>query len=220
VDPHHSAPDESEVNWFQHERGQPDIGEPVRYPVPEPRSASAGVHVGAHASAHHAEPTDDVLPGLLHAMTGPIGPRSGQPLPPLPADVPIGNSMLETPHYHTQPLDRDTLRRARGGLQRLGDGVYRGRRPALAAVLSLLTVFFEVPVVRVFANSYRHISATGTISSILMILALPMFALGLYALAGGAAVAPGQGVRAWMRTPLAYLPMGLVLFLIAALAAA
>jgi hypothetical protein len=53
-----------------------------------------------------------------------------------------------------------------------------------------------------------------------MIIALPMFAVGIYALAGGAAVAPGQGVRAWLRTPLAYLPLGLILFLAAALAAA
>jgi hypothetical protein len=185
---------ESEVNWFQHERG-------------------------GRAGAHHAEPSDDGvpagLPGTLQARTGPIGPRSGQPLPPLPE-----STTAEHAQVPTETVDRDVLHRARGGLQRLGDGVYRGRHPALAALLIGFTVLFEVPVIRVFANSFRTISASGTIASTLMIVAMPMFALGLYALAGGAAIAPGQGVRAWLRTPLAYLPLGLLLFLVAAVAAA
>jgi hypothetical protein len=43
-----------------------------------------------------------------------------------------------------------------------------------------------------------------------------MFALGLYGLIGGAA-ASAPGVRAWSRTPLAYLPIAVVLFVAAAL---
>jgi hypothetical protein len=190
---------ESEVNWFQPERGTPE---------PERR-----------AGAHYADPAENEapvgLPGTLQARTGPIGPRSGQPLPPLPE-----STTAEHAHVPTETIDREVLHRARGGLQRLGDGVYRGRQPAMAVLLIVLTVLFEVPVIRVFANSFRTMSASGTIAGTLMIVALPMFALGLYAFAGGAAVAPGQGVRAWLRTPLAYLPLGLLLFLIAALAAA
>jgi len=97
--------------------------------------------------------------------------------------------------------------------------VYRGRRPGLAALLIVLTVLFELPVLRIFFASAlgSHLNAPGTISSIFMILGLPMFALGLYGLIGGAA-AVANGSRAWLRVPLAYLPVGLVLFVAAALA--
>jgi len=207
VDPEHDKPEESSASWFQPERTEPDR-------APEPRVA------GSRAGARHAEPQDEAPQNAVRTQPVTIGPRSGQPLPPLPPDLAVGSSTQENPQYHAQPVDRDTLRRARGGLLRLGDGVYRGRRPALLAVMAVLTVLFEVAFFRVFANGFRQISASGIIASTLMIIALPMFAVGMYALAGGAAVAPGQGVRAWVRTPLAYLTLSLLLFLAAALAAA
>ena len=46
-----------------------------------------------------------------------------------------------------------------------------------------------------------------------------MFALGLYGLLGGVAGAPGAGPRVWLKTPLVYLPVALLLFLAAGLAA-
>jgi hypothetical protein len=208
VDAQHSLPDESQVNWFQADRGPAD---PDHLPA-EPR-------VAAGRGARHAEGPDDQTASTLHSRLGPVGPRSGQPLPPLPPELMTGGSTQEHPQYHPQSVDRDTLHRARGGLLRLGDGVYRGRKPALAASLAVLAVLFEVAFIRVFVHSFRTTAVGGTIASTLMIIALPMFALGMYALAGGAAVTPGQGVRAWLRTPLAYLPLGLILFLAAALAA-
>jgi hypothetical protein len=52
-------------------------------------------------------------------------------------------------------------------------------------------------------------------------LGLPAAGLGAYALAGGAGRAPDQSpAQAWFRAPLAYLGLGLVLLLAAALAAA
>ncbi|GAA2629049.1 hypothetical protein GCM10010399_70960 [Dactylosporangium fulvum] len=99
-----------------------------------------------------------------------------------------------------------------------GGAVYRSKRPGLAIVLVLLTILFEVPVLRLFltAMTADRIEAAGTLASIFMILGLPMFALGLYGLIGGAAAAASGG-RAWLRTPLAYLPVALLLFIAAAL---
>ena len=101
-----------------------------------------------------------------------------------------------------------------------GRGVYRSRRPALAAGLVALTVLFELPALRIFASSAlaSKVDAPGTISSIFMILGLPMFAMGLYGLITGAAAA-AAGSRTWLRTPLAYLPVAVILFVAAALAA-
>jgi hypothetical protein len=101
-----------------------------------------------------------------------------------------------------------------------GGAVYHSKRPGLAVVLILLAVLFEVPVLRLFlsAMTAKEISAGGTLAGIFMIPALPMFALGLYGLIGGAAAA-APGVRAWLRTPLAYLPVALLLFVAAGLAA-
>jgi hypothetical protein len=100
-----------------------------------------------------------------------------------------------------------------------GGSVYHGKRPGLAILLVVLTVIFELPVLRIFFSSVlvKHVNAQGTFSSIFMLLGLPMFALGLYGLIGGAA-ATASGARAWLRVPLAYLPVGLLLFLAAALA--
>lgn len=99
-----------------------------------------------------------------------------------------------------------------------GGAVYRSKRPGLAVALVLLTVVFEVPVLRLFlaAMTADEPQAAGTLASIFMILGLPMFALGLYGLIGGAAAA-APGARAWLRTPLAYLPIGVLLFVAAAL---
>lgn len=100
-----------------------------------------------------------------------------------------------------------------------GRGVYRSRRPALSAGLVALTVLFELPALRIFISAAlaSKADAAGTISSIFLILGLPMFAMGLYGLITGAAAA-AAGSRTWLRTPLAYLPVAVILFMAAALA--
>jgi hypothetical protein len=63
-------------------------------------------------------------------------------------------------------------------------------------------------------------SVGGVISSVLMLLALPLAAPGLYGLATGAARIPDSPAHhAWLRPPVAYLTVALVLFLAAGLAA-
>jgi hypothetical protein len=102
-----------------------------------------------------------------------------------------------------------------------GGAVYRSRRSGVVWALVGLTVLFELPALRAFVSSAlaNRMVVGDTVTSILLIMALPMFAMGLYGLATGAAATPGQGARVWLRTPLAYLPVALVLIVAAALAA-
>lgn len=155
--------------------------------------------------------------------------------PPISGGGPANSSVAtgEVPvedysRHRAESLDRGELRRTATQMPTqvtsqvpppAGGSVYHGKRPGLAILLVVLTVIFELPVLRIFFSSVlvKHVNAEGTFSSIFMLLGLPMFALGLYGLIGGAAAA-ANGARAWLRVPLAYLPVGLLLFLAAALA--
>jgi hypothetical protein len=148
---------------------------------------------------------------------------------PANGTAPTGEVPVEDYSRHrAEALDRDELRRSGAQMPTqmtsqvpppVGGSVYHGKRPGLAVLIVVLTVLFELPVLRIFFSSVlvKHVNAEGTFSSIFMLLGLPMFALGLYGLIGGAA-AGAHGSRAWLRVPLAYLPVGLLLFLAAALA--
>jgi hypothetical protein len=87
--------------------------------------------------------------------------------------------------------------------------------------LTVATGVLEIPVLRAFIDAAvtSKVVLDSTIASLLMIIALPLFAFGMYAAIGGSAGTPGSGARVWVRTPLAYLPVALVLFVAAALAA-
>jgi hypothetical protein len=162
---------------------------------------------------------------------------------PANGSTPTGDIPLEDYSRHrAESIDREELRRSAAPMSAsmsappmpaaqlptqmtsqvpapTGGSVYHGKRPGLAIGLIVLTVIFELPVLRIFFSSVlvKHVNPQGTFSSIFMLLGLPMFALGLYGLIGGAA-ATANGARAWLRVPLAYLPVGLLLFLAAALA--
>jgi hypothetical protein len=102
-------------------------------------------------------------------------------------------------------------------------GLYQTRRPALAIVLAVLVVLFEIPALRLLfgAAIADTVVASSVVAGTFLVAGLPAFAYGMYALLGGAAsLAAGSGLRVWARTPLVYLPIGIVLFLCAALAAA
>jgi hypothetical protein len=248
VDAQRSYPDESE-RWYGGDpgyggpewdrRGGDDRYAPAGaryadegYRVPEPRGSEPAYEPGP-AERYAAEPGrpvgdlgrppfDPGLPG--DARTGqmpPVGPRSGEPLPPPMSPVPPTSPVPSMSPMPQRP--NEALRRATGPVPPVGDGVYRTRRPAVAIVLGVLAAVFEVPALRLLLSGAfgDRVSGADVLAGTFLIIGLPIFAMGMYALVTGAGRLPvSAGDRPWLRPPLAYATVGLALFLAAAIAAA
>jgi hypothetical protein len=98
---------------------------------------------------------------------------------------------------------------------RVSDAVYRTKRPLSALLVLLGTIALMVPVVMLLirVTFVDDLAAGGVVPAVLLTLGLPLTGMGLHALAGGGAV----GREAWLRPPLAYLPVGLFLLIAAGL---
>lgn len=242
-------PDEQESRWFPSDRGYGDQSyaeqgygqryEDDRYRAPEPR------HAGLDQDRGEAHPLDarPVEPHPLDARS-PLGPRSGVELPPLPPRYPDDPPFVPEPafppqpagtapsattftaetadeptgQHHTQPIDRSALRRP-GAPE---PTVYQARRAGAVGVLAVLAVIAELLLVRVLlSGELAHAVVPGAVlGGLFAMTGIPLVAMGLYGLMTGAATVAGPAPgRAWLRTPLAYLPIGLVLLVAAGLAA-
>jgi hypothetical protein len=197
-----------EGRWYPSESGYGDREryEEDRYRLPEPR---------------HAEPE----PPDREPRLGAVGPRSGVDLPPLPTydpDVPPFEPGDPTGEHLTTPIDRGALRRPEVPTPTPSPTVYKSRRAGALAVVLAAAVVVELLLVRVLvAGEFGTVVAPGAVlGSIFAMTGVPFVAIGLHALiTGPAATAGPEAVRGWLRTPLAYLPVGLVLLIAAGLAA-
>jgi hypothetical protein len=197
-----------EGRWYPSESGYADRDryDDDRYRVPEPRHAGHDPH----------HPLDPRL--------GPVGPRSGVDLPPLPTyepDLPPYQPEEPTGEHHTTPIDRGALRRPEAPTPTPGPTVYKARRAGALAVVLAVAVVAELLLVRVLlVGEFGTVVEPGAVlGSLFAMTGIPFVAIGLHALiTGPSATAGPEAVRGWLRTPLAYLPVGLLLLIAAGLA--
>jgi hypothetical protein len=151
------------------------------------------------------------------------GPRSGEPLPPLPQHHSLHQQPqdyrpdpVEALREPTSMVDSASVRRAIAD----SDGLYRSRRPVFMILFGLIGVLGTLLMVRPFLAGAFQPSAAGALAPLLGMVAFPLLAIGLYGLFTGAASAVHfQGPRAWLKAPLVYLPIALVLLVAAGTAA-
>ncbi len=98
------------------------------------------------------------------------------------------------------------------------ESVYQSRRPVSAVVLAAVTAVLMIPAVLLLiqATFVDDPTARGVVPAVLLILGLSLTGFGLYSLAG----ARTSARDAWLRPPLVYLPIGLILLLVAGLGVA
>ncbi|MFV2095176.1 hypothetical protein ACFHW1_06755 [Micromonospora sp. LOL_014] len=135
-------------------------------------------------------------------------------------DIPTGLMPPVTPRPAGDPPSMGEYggRRAPVGSV-VSDGVYRSRRPALGILFAVLVMIFEVPALRLLLDGALADPAEvgAVVAGTALMIGLPAFGIGLYALATGATKV-GSPVEAWLRPPTAHLLVGLLLFVVAGLA--
>jgi len=96
-------------------------------------------------------------------------------------------------------------------------------RPLAGIAILLVTGVLTLPILAVLVDSVvgRPLSASGVVASVLVLLGLPVGAIGFYGLATGAARSSSgpPPYAVWLRPPLAFIPIALALFTAAGLAA-
>jgi hypothetical protein len=154
-------------------------------------------------------------------MGGQIGQWSGDATYAAPADV---HQRDQTQHRDPTTTREPARPQGRGGRPaRTPTDPGRAKRTAAAAAMILAAGVAALPVLRVLLDSAfaSPPSASGVISSVLVLLGLPLGVIGLHGVATGAGRSPDAPAspRPWLHPPAAYLTVALTLFVAAGLAA-
>jgi hypothetical protein len=186
----------------QQRPGDPGYAAPAAYPAPDPLTSTGSQMLGPQDSS-----------GVRMPVRGPEYPtvRTGgatsladaSPAPSGPA------AAAETTSVVPPVADRPRFP---------GETVYRTRRPVSAIIIAIVTVLLLVPVVMLLVQVtfVDDPAVRGIIPAVLLTLGLPLTGTGLYALAAGGPA----GREVWLRPPVAYLPVGLILLLAAGISVA
>jgi hypothetical protein len=196
----HRYADESEPSWYTGRRYATDAGDPEV-------SGSHALGEGAYRLPEQREVPGE---GVRMPVRGPEYPAV-RPAP-APAPPPIAEPTgLIPPVAVPQPAARAD------STGREADGSYRIRRPISSVVLGAVVVALLIPVLRLLADVTfaADPAARGIVPAVLLTLGLTLTAFGLFAAGGGAITRD-----AWLRAPLAYLPVGLIMLVAAGLAVA
>lgn len=215
----HRYADESGPSWYSGSR----YTDPPRYPS-EPETS------GSHALREESYDTGSVrLPEQRPAETEPRDPyESGRipirgpeypTIPPPralpPAPPPASPPAVEQPTTVIPPI-QETPRPAPERTAPIGE---KSRRPLSSVIVAIATLVLFLPTLRLLMSVTfaSDPTARGIVPAVLLTLGLALTGFGLFAAAGG----PARAERdAWLRPPMAYLPIGLILLLAAGLAVA
>jgi hypothetical protein len=212
----------SEDRWYSEDRG---YGEPGRR---DPRGGGPGNGPDERMPAQrgYAEPTS-TFPGFTPGGGYSETSYGGQPAPaydpgpdPRSAAPTSGDPRAAGGIYGGRPGPDQAIAaapRPERGSRSADEGVYRSRKPLHAAVLAIFLGLFELLVaIRFLKGIFNFDNMHPLLASGFTLMALPAFGIGFYALLTGAA---HTGPRAFLKTPLAYLPVGLILLVAAGAAA-
>jgi hypothetical protein len=98
------------------------------------------------------------------------------------------------------------------------DVAYRTRRPISSFLVAAVTLVLMIPAIMLLIRETfgdGPVAPGGIVPAVLLVLGLPLTGLGLFSLAGAGQLT----VQAWLRPPLAYLPIGLLILIAAGLGA-
>ena len=245
---HRRYAEEPEPSWYTGQR-TPEAPSPYAAQTPDPSPYDSAVHErpsGAFrlpdqrsADPYSAPPAgyatpDPVTTSGSHALSssdsgsirmpvrGPEYPAVRPGGAPAPADPPAVSTVTTTTTYGSGAIagaEPTSMIPTTGGRTAAPEAVYGGRRPVSAIVFAVVTVVLLIPaaLLLIQAAFVDDPTARGVVPAVLLMLGLPLTGFGLYSLAGAGRVSARD---AWLRPPLAYLPIGLVLLVAAGLGVA
>ncbi|MDQ0369084.1 hypothetical protein [Catenuloplanes indicus] len=229
VTPASAAPAAPEFTAPADPLGTPDANRTAAYPLTGdiPRFRTEALD----RAALRRPPTSPAPASPDPASPDPTSPAAATPGTPLipaattppaaPAFIPpAGEPAYTDPPYRTAPAEHPYSPAAGDAPYPapVGERVYTTRRPILAVPIGLVALLLEIPALRLLLDGFTGGTAAvgNLVSGLALALSLPLTGVGLYAL-----LTTGRAAdhRTWWRPPLAYLPLGIVLLLAAAIAA-